>query len=113
MGSRAQNVIKQIETQCSKNFCDELFKKVGCLEDNATPKTQGDFIKALLNEINAIYGPETSENIMRPCGYNCISNATIAKAKKLFNEAANVEEFLGLLNQNGFGAVIYILKVAM
>jgi V4R domain. len=104
MASRAENLICQIKTIYPDDYCTELFYKAGVLKEKAAPAQQAKFIKAVIEEIKNTHGTDAIIEILRPCGYQCISNRTIERAKKCYQESnGSVQAFIELLNQNHIG----------
>lgn len=80
-----------------------LVSKVGTIGNKPSPAKQGKYMKLLLDELSSSYGVEATTTVIRPCGYQCISNKTINTAKLLHKESDNVKDFLKLLNENYIG----------
>lgn len=103
MANRIERVLKNIHDNCGNDIYNELVAKVGMIGEKPTPIKQAKYMKSLLDEFSSNYGIETTEKVMRPCGYQCISKKTIKTAKLLYEKSDNTEEFLKLLNDNRIG----------
>lgn len=103
MANKVERVLESINDKLGNDIYNDLVSKVGQIGDKPTPAKQGKYIKLLLDELNSNYGLEATKKVMRPCGYQCISNTVINTAKLLLKRSDNVEEFLKLLNENHIG----------
>jgi predicted hydrocarbon binding protein len=103
MSSRVERLLECVNENCGKIAYDELAGKIGVIEDKLTPAKQGKYIKILLDELLSNYGVEKTEKIMRPCGYQCISDQVIRKAKIMYKNSNSIEGFLCLLNDSHIG----------
>jgi predicted ArsR family transcriptional regulator len=74
---------------------------IGGIDSKATTAKQGKYIKTVLDEVKHLHGVDGCKNMMRSCGYQCISNDVILIAKGFYKEANNeMEPFLERLNAN-------------
>jgi predicted hydrocarbon binding protein len=103
MADKVERVLKSINEKFGNEIYINLVSKVGEIGDKPTPVKQGRYMKSLLDELSSNYGIETTKKVMRPCGYQCISNKVINTAKLLYRESDNTEDFLKLLNENHIG----------
>jgi predicted hydrocarbon binding protein len=103
MANKVERVLESVNDKLCNEIYNDLISKIGTIEDKPTPVKQGRYMKSLLDELSLNHGIEITKKVMRPCGYQCISNKVINNAKLLFKESNNVEEFLKLLNENHIG----------
>lgn len=103
MANKIERVLESINNELGNETYNNLVSKVSTIGDKPTPAKQGKYMKLLLDELCLNYGLEATKKVMRPCGYQCISNTVINTAKLLFEKSDNVEEFLRLLNEKHIG----------
>ena len=60
-------------------------------------------IKAVLSELENTCGAEVVARVMKPCGYQCIPNSFITRAKAIYAESESFEGFLSRLNETRIG----------
>jgi predicted hydrocarbon binding protein len=110
MANKIERVLKSINDKCGDDIYNDLLTKVGMIGEKATLGKQAKYIKSLLDELSSNYGSEISEKVMRPCGYQCISEKTIKTAKLIYEKSDSIEGFLKLLNENHIGGGYLHLK---
>lgn len=103
MANKVERVLESINDKLGNEIYNDLVSKVGTIGDKPTPVKQGRYMKSLLDELSSNYGIETTKKVMRPCGYQCISNKVIKTTKLFYMESDNIEEFLKRLNENHIG----------
>ena len=103
MANKVERVLESINNELGNEIYNNLISKVGTIGDKPTPAKQGKYMKILLDELSLNYGVEATKKIMRPCGYQCISNTAINTAKLLHKKYDNIEDFLNILNENHIG----------
>jgi len=103
MANKAETISANVKTHVGQEEYDQLTNGFGGLGDKPTPAQQAKRVAPLINRLHEKYGSEKVEEIMRPCGFSCISDNTIAKAKKLYSDSRDMNEFLSKLNQNRIG----------
>lgn len=103
MDKRVKNIFESIRENAGAEAYENIIKACGSLDDNATQKKQFQYVKCMLSEIENNYGSKFIAKIMKPCGHQYISNATINKAKATYKKSENLEDFLRLLNEQHIG----------
>lgn len=103
MANKVERVLKSISDNYGKDIHNDLVAKVGVIGEKTSPAKQAKFIKYILDDICLNNGAEAAEKVMRPCGYQCISDKVIKTAKSLYKKSVNIEEFLKLLNHSHIG----------
>lgn len=103
MANKVERVLKSIKDKCGNDIYNDLVDKLGIIGEKPTPTKQAKYMRSLLHELSSNYGVKTTEKVVRPCGYQCISKKTIKTAKSLYEKSHNIEEFLELLNDNHIG----------
>ncbi|MDD5190811.1 MAG: hypothetical protein PHE50_07200 [Dehalococcoidales bacterium] len=92
MTTRIERILNSIKI----NAGDDVYERV--------VKTSGvSDVKTILDILEEVSGAETVSRVMRPCGYQCISAATILRAKAIHNKSTDLPEFLRLLNDQRIG----------
>jgi predicted hydrocarbon binding protein len=90
------NRVERILTSIKVYAGNDVYKKV--------KKTCGEaVVKAILSELESSSGAEVVAMVMKPCGYQCISDNVIARAKALYEKSENIEDFLLRLNEQRIG----------
>lgn len=85
MANKVERVLESISNKLGNEIYINLVSKVGKMEDKPTPAKQGKYIKSLLDELSSNYGVEATQKVMRPCGYQCISNVLQVGLKNFFH----------------------------
>jgi predicted ArsR family transcriptional regulator len=101
------NKVQVILENIKKNVKEKEYKKIldacGELGEKPTPIQQGKYVKKLMDQLKTVYDREKITAIMQPCGYNCISDGTIERARKFYKNCSNVDDFLQKLNEQHIG----------
>ncbi|HWT75202.1 MAG TPA: DUF6144 family protein [Mobilitalea sp.] len=102
MANKAERVKEQVQIQ--EVLDNHFLESLGELGQKPSPAKQSKYIKSILEEVKRSQNVDACKNIMRPCGYQCISGNIIVKAKDLYLKAGQkVEVFLELLNKEHIG----------
>ena len=60
-------------------------------------------IKVLMSELERTFEEEMIARIMIPCGRQCIPKSYISRAKSIYKESGDIEDFLSRLNETRIG----------
>ncbi len=105
--NKATRALESVRTQIGEEAYLSTIATVGSSEQC---KSQGEYISSLLENVIQVHGEDTATTVMRACGYQCISTTIIETAKKLYDESANLEEFIQKLNAKEIGGGKLTLK---
>lgn len=103
MANKALRILESIRENTDAEVYDSMIKAYGVPEEKATPSKQFEYVKAMLCGLEHTCGAEATAKVMKPCGHQCISDGTIAKAKDVYKKAKNMDDFLNLLNERHIG----------
>ena len=103
MANKADRILENIKTTTGMDSYNSVLTACGVLELKESPNKQAKYINLILKKINETQGKETAKRVMKPCGYQCISNSVIEKAKKLHEKSSDIDDFLKLLNEQHIG----------
>ena len=103
MPNRIQRILESIKTNAGNDIYRRIISTCGPLGEKASITTQSNYLKSLLYELENTTGSKVVSNVMKPCGYQCISDSTIARAKAMHAKSKNLEDFLRLLNERRIG----------
>jgi len=92
MASRIDRIIQSIKS----NAGNEVYEKVqkACEEKD---------LKAILARLEDACEESTVAQILIPCGKQCIPQSFITRAKSVYAESENIEDFLARLNETRIG----------
>ena len=111
MANRAERVLESIKNVCGNDIYDTIIAKFGKISEKPSPIKQARYIKCTLDEICESLGIDIAKEVMRPCGYCCISDKTIKTAKQLYIKSnKNISVFLERLNKQYIGGGSLYLK---
>ena len=103
MANKFDRILESIKTITGTDSYNSIIADCGVLDSKATPNKQAKYVKKIIDKINETQGEEAVEKIMKPCGYQCISDSIIDKAKKLYEKSSSIDDFLQLLNGQHIG----------
>jgi predicted ArsR family transcriptional regulator len=103
MGNKVERLLNTVKEKYDDDALENLFSKLGNIDEKARPATQSKYMKALLEELTVLYGNKKTAELMRPSGHQCISSKTIKTAKGLYDKTNSIDEFLMLLNEQNIG----------
>lgn len=104
MGNKAENLIRRIELHCGSAYSERLFSEIKKPREKALPKRQGEFILAAVERLRRDFPNTFVRELIRPCGYCCISVSTIKTARKIYRESlGDMATVLERLNAEGIG----------
>jgi predicted hydrocarbon binding protein len=103
MPNRVNRILESIKTNAGNDVYQSIISICGTLDEKVTPRKQSDYLKLMLCELEKKCTTDTVINIMKPCGYQCISDNMIKRAKALYVKSRNLEDFLRLLNERRIG----------
>jgi predicted hydrocarbon binding protein len=92
MPNRVERILRSIMANAGKDVYERL--KNTCGETD---------VKAILAELDKACGTEGVARVMKPCGYQCISNNMIRRARAIYKASKNLEDFLRLMNDERIG----------
>ena len=103
MGNQVEIILENIMSKAGREICASIVQSCGALGEKPTPARQAKYVSAVMREL-----PKSCDNtmiceIMQSCGYSCLSNGTILKAKKAYAESSDIKEFLDKLNEQHIG----------
>lgn len=100
---KALQILESIKENAGYEAYENIIKSCGSLGDNATPNKQSEYVRDMLNELENAYGAEMAVKVMRPCGYQCITDGIIKKAKIEYKKSESLDDFLKRLNELHIG----------
>lgn len=103
MANRTELILESIRINEGDEAYRHILEVCGAPEEGAAPGKQAKYVEAVLHEFLRTYGENLISCVLRPCGQQCISNGTVAKAKTLYKKSAGLEDFLALLNKERIG----------
>jgi len=103
MSKRIDHLLENISAQIGVHASDEYAAGIGLQERKLTSVQEGKQMKAILDDIVEKHGEALARKTMRPCGYHCISDSAIQKAKAIYKDTVNLQEFLNELKRNHIG----------
>lgn len=103
MPNKVDRILESIKANAGNDVYENVIRTCGVLDEKATPNRQSKYLKAMLNELESVCGSDTVSKVMKPCGYKCISENIIKKAKLLYSKAQTMDDFLKLLNEQRIG----------
>ncbi|OGN89624.1 MAG: hypothetical protein A2Z74_02750 [Chloroflexi bacterium RBG_13_46_9] len=103
MPDRVHRILESIKTNAGSDVYGSIISTCGTLDEKATLKKQSDYLKSMLYELEKTCTADVVINVMKTCGYQCISDSMISKAKHLYIGSKNLEDFLRLLNEQRIG----------
>jgi predicted hydrocarbon binding protein len=92
MPNRIERILESIKTNAGEEIYERVISTCGETD-----------IKAILFELEKYCGAEGISNVMKPCGYQCISSNMIKRAKAIYKASKNLEDFLRLMNDERIG----------
>ena len=110
MSDRVHRILESIKTNAGNDVYQNIIFTCGTLDEKATVRKQSDYLKCMLSELERTCNAEVFINVMKPCGYQCISDNIIAKAKTLYMKSKDLEDFLRLLNEQRIGGENLTIK---
>jgi len=103
MSKRIEYLLENISAQIGVRESDDIAASIALRERKPSSAQEGKQMKAILDVIVEKYGEDMARKTMRPCGYHCISDAVIQKARDIHKDTASLQSFLDELNQNHIG----------
>lgn len=103
MASKVDRILRNLQAVAGTASYDSIVAACGTLDPKATPSKQAKYAKEVVDKILETSGEDVAEQVMRPCGHECISNSVIETAKKLHSQCSGINEFLRLLNEEHIG----------
>ena len=103
MANKIHRVLESIKTNAGNEVYQSIIFACGTLDEKVTRGKQSDYLKCMLNELEKTCRAEVVINVMKPCGYQCISDNIIARARALYVKSSNLEDFMRLLNEQRIG----------
>jgi predicted hydrocarbon binding protein len=103
MPNRVDRILESIKTNAGNGAYKRIIGVCGILDEKTTPGKQSTYVKSVLSELENICVADVVAGVMKPCGYQCVSNNIVARAMDLHAESDNLENFLRLLNAQRIG----------
>ena len=103
LDNNVDRILKSFKTNTGMDNYNNIIAECGVMDLNATPDKQAEYVNSLIKRLNETQGDEAAEKVMKPCGYQCISNSVIEKSKILYEESSNIDDFLQSLNEQQIG----------
>lgn len=103
MGNKIETILNNVKSCTDQRIYDHLMNDCGNIGDKPTPVRQAKYVVSLMDKLPQYCDRKEIAEIMQSCGYSCISNSTIEKAKKLYADSSDMNDFLLKLNQNHIG----------
>ena len=95
--NKAVRLLENMDDQSVALVCSQI----GRIDESASPLKQARYINELLNTTDAMHICMT--DTMHKCGGCCLSSNAIKKAKKLYEKAENLSDFLVAINEADIG----------
>ena len=92
MPDEVERILESIKTNAGTDVYKSIKERCG----------ESD-VKAIIYELENTCGAEIVARVMKPCGYQCIPNSFITRAKSIYAEAESIEDFLSRLNETHIG----------
>ncbi|WIV12394.1 DUF6144 family protein [Proteiniborus sp. MB09-C3] len=103
MANKVDRILESIKATTGIDSYNSIVSACGILDLKATPNKQAKYVKKVIEKVKENQGKDVIEKVMKPCGYQCISNSIIDKVKKLHEKSNDIDEFLHLLNEQHIG----------
>lgn len=103
MSNKAIKIMESLQKAAGSEVYESVINACGILEEDASVAKQSQYTVKVLKNLEDTYGTDLAEKVMKPCGSHCISDATIMKAKALYQRSENINEFVSLLNEQHIG----------
>lgn len=98
--NKALRALESVHTQLGEEAYFEEISKLGSAEATSN---QGEYIAELITDVTQKAGEEKAVEVMRACGYQCISPSIITTAKKAYEDSADLPQFIEELRKYGIG----------
>jgi predicted hydrocarbon binding protein len=92
MPGKIDRIFRSLEENAGKDVCETVREK------GSTANVQ-----VLMSELERTFEEEMIARIMIPCGRQCIPKSYISRAKSIYEESADIENFLMKLNETRIG----------
>ena len=92
MANRIVRILQSIKKYAGDDVYEEIKKTCG--ESN---------VKAIVSELENACGAEAVARVLKPCGTQCIPESCIVKARAIYSQSHDLDDFLRALNETRIG----------
>ena len=103
MASGLRRFLNSVKENMSCESYNKLIESLGYIDDKASLEKQAQYINDAISLLENTQEKEALINALQSCGSMCISNSTVETAKKLYQEAEDINAFLQLMNEQQIG----------
>ena len=103
MGNKVETILERVKLRVGEKAYNNIINDCGELGEKPTLTKQAKYTSEIINAISKYCNNAEIREIMQPCGYNCISNSTIEKAKNIYAKTPDIRDFLLKLNEQHIG----------